>query len=150
MQGRTYRFMQNEPLYPFGYGLSYTRFAYTGLTAVPAPDGSCTVRATVTNVGTRKGSDVAQVYLRLIGAAGRVPRCSLAAFRRVTLEPGQSTELHFTLPRTAFAEYDTQGREVYTAVEAEISLGGGQPDARTAALTGMVVPTTTVKWGGWQ
>lgn len=150
MQGRTYRFMQNEPLYPFGYGLSYTRFAYTGLTAVPAPDGSCTVRATVTNVGTRKGSDVAQVYLRLIGAAGRVPRCSLAAFRRVTLEPGQSTELHFTLPKTAFAEYDTQGREVYTAVEAEISLGGGQPDARTAALTGMVVPTTTVKWGGWQ
>ena len=148
MQGRTYRFIEHEPLYPFGYGLSYSTFAYTDLTAETTPDGGCTLRAVVTNMSRRAGTDVAQVYVRLIGAAGRVPSRSLAAFQRVTLEPGQHTEVAFILPKAAFAEYDLQGKEVYTATEAELSLGGGQPDARTAALTGAAVPTVIVKLGG--
>lgn len=150
MQGRTYRFMQTEPLYPFGYGLSYSTFAYTDLTAEPSADGGCTLRAVVTNTSDRAGTDVAQVYVRLIGAAGRVPNRSLAAFRRVTLEPGQSAEVVFILSKSTFAEYDAQGREVYTAAEAELSLGSGQPDPRTAALMGAAVPTVTIKLGGLQ
>lgn len=150
MQGRTYRFMEHEPLYPFGYGLSYSTFAYTDLTAEITPDGGCTLRAVVTNMSRRAGTDVAQVYVRLIGAAGRVPNRSLTAFRRVTLEQGQIEEVTFTLPKTAFAEYDALGREVYTAAEAELSLGGGQPDARTVTLTGAAIPTVTIKLGGLQ
>ena len=133
-----------------GTGCPIQRSPTRILTAETTPDGGCTLRAVVTNMSRRAGTDVAQVYVRLIGAAGRVPNRSLTAFRRVTLEQGQIEEVTFTLPKTAFAEYDALGREVYTAAEAELSLGGGQPDARTVTLTGAAIPTVTIKLGGLQ
>jgi len=86
------------PLYPFGYGLSYTRFAFSGLRVSGGGDGTrpVSVSATVTNVGHAAGSDVAQLYLGDPAATGEPPR-QLVAFHRVDLRPGQSAQVHFTI-----------------------------------------------------
>jgi len=87
------------PLFPFGFGLSYTQFSYSNLQISPASvdgTGDVTVSATVTNTGTRAGSDVAQLYLGDPSAAGEPPR-QLAGFQRVTLAAGASTPVSFTI-----------------------------------------------------
>jgi beta-glucosidase len=91
------------PMFPFGYGLSYTTFSYSNLRIRKSPDGATgdtTVSATVTNTGSRAGSDVAQLYLQDPAAAVEPPR-QLAGFERVTLAPGQSQRVTFTItPRS--------------------------------------------------
>jgi beta-glucosidase len=85
------------PLFPFGYGLSYTSFKYSNLEIQKSPDGASgdvTVSATVTNTGSRAGADVAQLYLDDPGAAGEPPR-QLAGFKRVALKPGKSQRVTF-------------------------------------------------------
>ena len=87
------------PLFPFGFGLSYTQFSYSNLQISPGSvdgTGDVTVSATVTNTGTRAGSDVAQLYLGDPSAAGEPPR-QLAGFQRVTLAAGASTPVSFTI-----------------------------------------------------
>ena len=87
------------PLFPFGYGLSYTSFSFSHLHISPSSItslGEVRVAATVTNTGTRTGADVAQLYLADPAAAGEPPR-QLKGFRRVTLRPGKSARIHFTL-----------------------------------------------------
>ena len=90
----------NEPLYPFGYGLTYTTFSY-GKPVLSSdgfgPGGSITARATVTNTGSRSGTEVVQLYLRdMLGSVTR-PLKMLRGFERVTLEPGESREVEFTI-----------------------------------------------------
>ena len=145
MEGRTYRFMKNESLFPFGYGLSYTTFSYSDpeIEEVPGHAG-IEVKITVKNTGTVEAEDVAQVYVRLQGASGRVPNRRLVDYCRVHLAPQQSVPLTFSLPVSAFAEIDVDGKMVYTAQSAIISVGGSQPDDRSIALTGNTVPTVQV------
>jgi beta-glucosidase len=88
-----------HPLFPFGYGLSYTQFAFGNLRVGPsAVDGvhAVHVSATITNVGRQSGSDVAQLYLGDPSSTGEPPR-QLVGFRRVTLAPGQSARVQFTI-----------------------------------------------------
>ena len=107
------------PLFPFGYGLSYTTFSYSALklsatnvkNAAPGPGGGQSaplekVTATVTNTGSVAGSDVAQMYLSDPAAAGE-PARQLKGYQRVTLRPGQSARVHFTLDRHALSYYRT-------------------------------------------
>ena len=93
------------PLFPFGYGLSYTRFAFGQLQVGPDVGGGIgdvTVSATVRNVGSRAGSDVAQLYMGDPAAAGEPPR-QLVGFQRVNLQPGQATRVSFTItPRDSW------------------------------------------------
>jgi beta-glucosidase len=96
---RWYDAQNITPLFPFGYGLSYTTFSYRHLRVTPSPAGATgdvTVSATVTNTGSRAGADVAQLYLEDPAAAGEPPR-QLAGFKRVMLKPGQSRQLTFTI-----------------------------------------------------
>ena len=96
---RWYDAKQLTPMFPFGFGLSYTRFAYSGLRVGPqAVDGVHDVRvsATVTNVGSRAGADVAQLYLGDPASTGEPPR-QLVGFQRVRLNPGQSQRVQFTI-----------------------------------------------------
>ena len=97
---RWYDAQNLTPLFPFGYGLSYTKFAFSNLRVTGAPGqrraATCRVSATVTNIGQRAGSDVAQLYLADPSAAGEPPR-QLVGFKRVNLGPGKSTQVQFTV-----------------------------------------------------
>jgi beta-glucosidase len=92
MEGRTYRFFTGKPLYPFGYGLSYSTFEYSKLTVKKAPDGKLWISAHVRNMSTIPGDEVAQLY---VGTEKAMP--SLAGFRRVHFAPGESSVVSWTL-----------------------------------------------------
>ena len=111
MQGRTYRFFAGKPLYPFGYGLSYSDFHYSGLSVKNGGSSSYDVSATVRNDGKFEGDEVAQMYLN--NEKGANP--ALRGFKRVHLRPGETAELHFTVPQA-----DTQHKT-------HVSVGGGLP-----------------------
>ncbi len=99
--GRTYMYFEGEPLYPFGYGLSYTTFAYSGLKiSSHSLSAGRTVRisATITNTGKRAGAEVVQLYLRVPRTNLPRPIKELVGFSRVELQPGQSRRVTFTLP----------------------------------------------------
>ena len=139
MKGRTYRYLEEPPLYPFGYGLSYTQFSYSGLALsadrVRAGD-SVTIRATVTNVGARAGDEVVQLYVKDCEASCAVPHWSLRGFRRITLAPRASAPIELTLTPRDLSLIDDRGRRVLEPGRFLLSLGGSQADGRSAALTG--------------
>jgi beta-glucosidase len=114
MKGRTYRYFEGTPLYPFGFGLSYSTFAYSGLVAERTPKGAL-VRVTVENTSTRSGDEVVQLYVAG-GPEPRAPLRSLRGFSRVTLRAGERREVRFTL-----------AAEDLPKAAADISVGGGQP-----------------------
>ncbi len=98
MEGRTYRYHKGEVLYPFGHGLSYTRFAYAAPTAdlpVVDADGAVTISTSVTNAGARDGEEVVQLYLTRPGLPG-TPIRALAGFQRIALKAGETREVRFT------------------------------------------------------
>ena len=105
--GYRYYDARNEtPLFPFGYGLSYTRFSFSHLVAAPAPGGQVAVSATVSNTGPVAGAEVAQLYLGDPAAAGEPPR-QLKGFTKITLPPGQSATVRFLLTRHDLSYWDT-------------------------------------------
>jgi beta-glucosidase len=103
---RWYNAKNITPMFPFGYGLSYTTFGYSGLTVTPSGSG-VTVTATVTNTGSVAGSDVAQLYLGDPATTGEPPR-QLKGFQRVTLDPGQSTTVSFSLGTHDLSYWNTK------------------------------------------
>jgi len=123
-----------EPLYPFGYGLSYTTFSVTNLrlsTAAVAPDKRLTASVDVTNTGPRAGDDVVQLYLHDPVAGISQPVRKLRGFARVTLQPGERRTMTFTLGRDDFGFYDNQGRFVVEPGRIDVYAG----DSSTAQLT---------------
>ena len=94
------------PLFPFGFGLSYTTFKIDGLTVSSPKNGAVTVEANVTNTGSRQGAEVVQLYVGFPNAAGEPPR-QLKGFERVALDPGKSKHVSFTLGPRDFSVWDT-------------------------------------------
>jgi beta-glucosidase len=137
--GRTYRYLEKEPLYPFGYGLSYTRFEYSGL-AVSKPKlgagDTVEVTVSVTNVGSRAGDEVVELYVKDLEASTTVPHHELRGFERITLAPGESRQLSFALTPRDLSLIDDAGRRILEPGTHRIFVGGSQPDARSVALTG--------------
>lgn len=130
MAGRTYRYFRGEPLYPFGHGLSYTRFAYDGLRTGPArvrPGQPVRVTVRVRNIGDRDGAEVAQLYLSRPG--GRAIR-ALKGFQHVVLRRGESRELTFVLNDEALGVVDAAGRRSVPPGPVDLFVGGGQPGQR--------------------
>ncbi|MBN1438060.1 MAG: glycoside hydrolase family 3 C-terminal domain-containing protein [Anaerolineales bacterium] len=136
MENRTYRYFTGKPLYPFGYGLSYTTFAYRNLRIHPEevnPGDSVTVEAEVENTGKREGDEVVQLYLKDAEASLSVPRLQLQGFARLRLAPGEKQTVKFTLKgeQTAFA--DENGGWVIEPGEFRVWVGGQQPDLEAPA-----------------
>ena len=129
MTNQTYRYFKGEPLFPFGFGLSYTKFRYSNLVLPEAAEAGqdITVSVDVENAGSLAGEEVVQVYLKDIEASAPVPLRSLAGFKRIRLEPGEKETVEFTLTPRQFSLID---REMKWTVEPgifEISVGGKQP-----------------------
>jgi beta-glucosidase len=143
MQGRTYRYFKGEPLYPFGFGLSYTSFKYDNLklSATKIATGAdLRVTAEVQNTGTRAGDEVVQMYVSHSGASVPVPIRSLAGIDRVSLKPGERRNISFTLTPDQLSVIDNRGRRMVEPGEFEITVGGKQPGFKEYADA----PTTGV------
>jgi beta-glucosidase len=136
MKGRTYRYFQGTPLFPFGYGLSYTTFAYSGLTLPGSVQAGqpLPVDVTVTNTGQRAGDEVAELYLSFPDVKG-APLRALRAFQRVHLNAGTSQKLHFELRPRDLGMVTEAGDPIIAPGEYTVSVGGGQPRTGAAGVT---------------
>jgi beta-glucosidase len=140
MKGRTYRFFAGEPLYPFGFGQSYTRFEYSNL-RLSRPSAAAAdpvdVSVDVTNTGTRAGHEVVQVYVHAVAPDVPMPKADLRGFDRVLLQPGERRTLSFRLtPAEAMAYYD-EARRAFTVAPGEYEIGAGA-SSRDVRVTGRV------------
>lgn len=144
MEGRTYRYMEREPLYPFGFGLSYTRFHYGSLRLQKEqvhPGDSLRLAVEVTNAGQTPGEEAVQVYLEAREVSVRVPRYRLAAFQKVSLEAGERKTLQFVIPPEAMQVVGVSGERRFEAARFTIYIGGASPLPRSSDL-GAPAPAT--------
>jgi beta-glucosidase len=138
MADRTYRYFEGKPLYPFGYGLSYTTFAYSDLrTPAQATRAGEPVGAdvTVTNTGKVGGDEVVQLYLKFPAVKG-APRIALRAFQRIHLDPGKSRRIHFELKNRDLGLVTEDGKPLIAEGDYTLSIGGGQPDTGAPVVSG--------------
>jgi beta-glucosidase len=148
MAGRTYRYFQGEPLFPFGHGLSYTKFEYSNLTLptkVRAGDYT-RVSVTVKNAGSMDGDEVVQLYVTEMNASAPVPIRSLQGFQRVFLKAGAQTSVSFSLAPRQLSIIDATAKRAVEPGVFEVSVGGKQPGFKGIADAG----TTGVLAGRFQ
>ena len=138
MKGRTYRYFEGKPLYPFGYGLSYTTFSYRGLRlpkkAINAGD-PLIAEVTVTNTGKREGDEVVQLYLSFPNVPG-APLRALRGFKRVHLKPGESQNVRFELKDRDLSMVTEAGDPIIAEGKYSLSIGGGQPNTGAPTVLG--------------
>ncbi len=130
MKNRTYRYFEGEALFPFGYGMSYTKFAYSG---AAYKDGAVTV--TVMNTGAHNADEVVQVYVKDLNTPFAVRNHSLCAFKRITLAAGASQTVTLPIEKQAFQSINEDGQAVQ-GKQFTLYVGGSQPDAVSVKLTG--------------
>ncbi|MHA1489633.1 MAG: glycoside hydrolase family 3 C-terminal domain-containing protein [Promethearchaeota archaeon] len=130
MEGRTYRFFKGEPLYPFGHGLSYTKFKYSNLQISPdkiETDENISVSVDVENVGKFDGDEVVQLYVSNISNPIKYPIRELQGFKRITLNKGEKKTVSLVLNPSQFSRVDAEGRRLIEPGEFSISVGSCQP-----------------------
>jgi len=146
MAGRTYRYMTQEPLYPFGFGLSYSRFEYTKLilekSTVRAGE-NLSVSVKVSNVGKCAAAEVVQFYLTDLEASASVPLHHLVGFERLLLQPGESRTVQFTLTPEMMSFFDEQGKLKLEVGAFRLQVGGCSPGRRGLEL-GAPTPVTAM------
>ncbi len=137
MKNRTYKYFTGEPLYPFGYGLSYTRFDYTGMRIGPAAGAAADafdVSFDVQNTGTRAGHEVPQLYARALDAGRPMPLRELRGFTRIQLAPGARQRVSFRVTKQDLAYYDEAAKRFVTAPgEYELAAGRSSADLPVSA-----------------
>ena len=142
MEGHTYRYFRGEPLYPFGYGLSYSKFEYSDLKIDRSVKAGANVRvsAVVQNTGLVAGDEVVQMYIADRDASVPVAIRSLAGFSRLDLKPGQKRKVSFTISPRQMSVIDNDGKRIIEPGEFVVSVGGKQPgfsgiaDAKTTGI----------------
>ena len=138
MKGRTYRYFEGEPLWPFGYGLSYTTFTYSNLTLPDAPLNAgdpLHASVTVANTGKIAGDEVVELYLQFPDVSG-APRRALRGFQRVHLEPGASQKVEFHLNPRDLSMVTDFGDIIVAQGKYTVSIGGGQPGTGVPSVSG--------------
>ena len=128
--GRTYRYFTGEPLYPFGYGLSYTTFAYGNLKVEKSfsTRDNIKIKVDVKNNGKMNGDEVVQLYIKHVSAPVPVPLRSLEGFKRIHLKKGEVKTVEFNLSPSSISVIDDKNKRVVLPGEIELFIGGGQPD----------------------
>lgn len=134
MKSRTYRYMTEEALYPFGYGLSYTRFSYSDAEVIQ--EEQCVVNVSVTNTGDMEGEEIVEVYVKAMDSPDAVPNHSLCAFKRIHLNVGETKRISIPIQEKAFMVVDQDGERKFQGYKFIIYVGGSQPDCRSCELTG--------------
>ncbi len=137
LENRTYRYMENEPLFPFGFGLSYTSFSYGDLTLSKnriGLDETATVQMSVSNRGQYAAEEVVQLYITDLKASVPVPQYALKGFQRIHLEPGETKNVTFTISRRELELVNEEGERVLEPGEFRISVGGSVPSQRSLDL----------------
>jgi beta-glucosidase len=124
MAGRTYRYFKGQPLYSFGYGLSYTEFAYDNLEILHSKE-TVTARITVKNIGDRDGDEVVQLYIRPVDGSPKLPLRALRDFKRIELKAGQKQTVEFNLSPQRLMWIDEKGNQV-SPEKIIISIGDGK------------------------
>lgn len=144
MKGRTYRFAEAEPLYPFGFGLGYSRLVYGTLAmdgAQLAAGGAVTVRTKIANTSDIAALETVQCYIEPPRSWPEAPRATLVAFKKIPVPAGAEVEVGFTLPAAVFAQFDSSGKRVHAPGRYGIVVGPSSSPARASAL-GASAPAT--------
>ncbi len=137
MKDRTYRYMKQEALYPFGFGLSYTSFEMKGTEADSdrvTAKGEVTIRTSIKNTGVMESGETIQVYVKALREG--TPNAQLKGLKKVHLQPGEEKQVEITLGSQAFGLYNVEGEFLVEKGEYAVYVGMQQPDARSASLTG--------------
>jgi len=151
MKNRTYRYMENVALYPFGYGLSYTKFEYTNLIKNKNEiklGETFQFKITVKNIGRCESEETVQLYLKDVDASVIVPKYELKGIKKINLNPGQERQLEFELTPRQMALIDNDGNCILEPGVFQVFVGGSQPDDRSLMLTGTAVQKCTFEVKG--
>ena len=136
MKGRTYRYMEQKALYPFGYGLSYTDYDYQNVELISDDvrgENGVVIQAEIQNTGKMDGTETVQVYVGLEKEGA--PNPQLKRIVKVPLKSGETKRIEVSLPKEAFMLYDEEGKQVLYSGSYNIYIGGSQPDERSLELT---------------
>ena len=138
MKNRTYRYMEKEALYPFGYGLTYSNTCVTEAEVVGevSAESDIMLKATVKNNGTVDTDEVVQVYIKDLDSPLAVRNYSLCGFKRVSLKAGEEKSVEFTISNKAMNIVDEDGNRYIAGKHFRLFAGVSQPDTRSAELTG--------------
>jgi beta-glucosidase len=142
MEGRTYRYFKGQPLYPFGFGLSYAEFKYNTLTLSAMrikPGDELQLSVEVQNRSDRAGDEVVQLYVSNLDASVSVPIRSLAGIKRVRLAGGEKRTIRFLLSPSQMSVIDDAGKRIIKPGAFQVSIGGGQPGTNPGVVTGRFV-----------
>lgn len=137
MQNRTYRYFKGEALYPFGFGLSYTKFIYNNLklsNEAVAKNESLQAKVTVTNAGKMASDEVIQLYITHEDTGKSSPLYSLKGFKRITIPAGASEVVKFTVSPDMLSLTDDGGKNIWLPGKAKVSIAGSLPCRRSEDL----------------
>jgi beta-glucosidase len=137
MRGRTYRYLDRAPLYPFGYGLTYGDVRVLSAGAEKAESGGLLVRASLKNMGAVATEDVVQVYGKAEDSPHATPNPILCGFARVQLAAGESKDVALEVAPASLTVVDDAGNRLFPGGRYSLYVGTSQPDARSRALTGV-------------
>ena len=134
LKGRTYRYAEKKPAYPFGYGLSYTTFNYSSIKTQKDGD-KIIATVNISNTGNVAGDEIAQLYIQSPASAADARRIHLEGCKRVSLKSGETKAVSFTLTSKNFEVFDENGTPSVPSGLYTIHIGGGQPDYTASSAT---------------
>lgn len=148
MKGRTYRYLTEEPLYPFGYGLSYgdVQVEKAEFVKVPEKEQDSEIRITVKNHSEVATRDVVEVYIKNQDSKYAPVNPALCGFAKVSLEAGEEKELTITVSKEAYKVVNDEGEKIFDSSSSILFVGTNGPDKRSEALTGKVTKQLVINW----